>query len=280
MKKRNGLDSWKTIAEPVHVISLGAGRQSSVMYLMAAKGEILPLPDCAIFADTGNEPCWVYEQLDYLHKFESVIPIIVVKNGNIYDDTMSAVGGEIPWGNGRWVGPPVFSEGGGPIRRKCTYHYKIKPKEAEIRRILKERQKKFVVDWRGHTTTEINRAKPDNRNYYIVRWPLLEKRMSDHDCERWLLKNGHPLFKWSACEICPFRLRDQIKAKILMSDESAKNRIVSVDEGIRDLSEFGLDKKQYLNPDYISMIDFYNKPEITDDNQMILFDCDGGVCGL
>ena len=36
----------------LRVISLGAGVQSSVMALMAAKGEIGPMPDCAIFADT------------------------------------------------------------------------------------------------------------------------------------------------------------------------------------------------------------------------------------
>jgi hypothetical protein len=42
------------------VISLGAGVQSSTMALMAADGE-LPKPDCAIFADTGNEPKAVYD---------------------------------------------------------------------------------------------------------------------------------------------------------------------------------------------------------------------------
>ena len=40
----------------IRIISLGAGVQSTVMALMAAKGEITPMPDCAIFADTGYEP--------------------------------------------------------------------------------------------------------------------------------------------------------------------------------------------------------------------------------
>lgn len=35
-----------------HVISLGAGVQSSTMALMATAGEIEPMPECAIFADT------------------------------------------------------------------------------------------------------------------------------------------------------------------------------------------------------------------------------------
>jgi len=45
----------------INVLSLGAGVQSSTMALMAAKGEITPMPDCAIFADTQAEPQSVYD---------------------------------------------------------------------------------------------------------------------------------------------------------------------------------------------------------------------------
>lgn len=37
----------------LRALSLGAGVQSTTMALMAAHGEIGPMPDCAIFADTG-----------------------------------------------------------------------------------------------------------------------------------------------------------------------------------------------------------------------------------
>jgi hypothetical protein len=40
----------------LRVLSLGAGVQSTTMALLAAHGEIGPMPDCAIFADTGWEP--------------------------------------------------------------------------------------------------------------------------------------------------------------------------------------------------------------------------------
>ena len=39
-------------SEPIHIISLGAGVQSSTMALMFAKGELSPMPDGAILA--GN----------------------------------------------------------------------------------------------------------------------------------------------------------------------------------------------------------------------------------
>jgi len=51
------------MTEPLHIISLGAGVQSTTMALMAAHREIEPMPDCAIFADTGWEPKAVYDHL-------------------------------------------------------------------------------------------------------------------------------------------------------------------------------------------------------------------------
>ncbi len=63
--------TWPGVSEPVpnadlRVLSLGAGVQSTTLALMAAHGEIGPMPDCAIFADTGWEPAAVYEHLDWL----------------------------------------------------------------------------------------------------------------------------------------------------------------------------------------------------------------------
>jgi hypothetical protein len=40
----------------LRVLSLGAGVQSTTLALLAAHGEVGPMPDCAIFADTRWEP--------------------------------------------------------------------------------------------------------------------------------------------------------------------------------------------------------------------------------
>ena len=66
----------------LRILSLGAGVQSSTMALMAAHGE-LPRPNCAIFADTGDEPAAVYRWLDYL---ESIVcnPLRVDNSFPIY----------------------------------------------------------------------------------------------------------------------------------------------------------------------------------------------------
>ena len=44
----------------LHILNLGAGVQSTTLYLMFMRGDIKPQIDYAIFADTGEEPEAVY----------------------------------------------------------------------------------------------------------------------------------------------------------------------------------------------------------------------------
>lgn len=68
----------------LRVLSLGAGVQSTTLALMAAHGEIGPMPDCAIFADTGWEPQAVYEYLEWLTSGNVLpFPVHIVSAGNI-----------------------------------------------------------------------------------------------------------------------------------------------------------------------------------------------------
>ena len=56
------------MSEPIHILSLGAGVQSSTLAIMAARGEVPGYPQLsgAIFADTQDEPASVYRWLDWL----------------------------------------------------------------------------------------------------------------------------------------------------------------------------------------------------------------------
>ena len=45
----------------LRVLSLGAGVQPTALALMAAHGIIDPMPDCAVFADTGWKLTVVYD---------------------------------------------------------------------------------------------------------------------------------------------------------------------------------------------------------------------------
>ena len=57
-------------------LTLGAGVQSSALLYLAETDPEIPTPDVAIFADTGDEPAWVYRQVEDL-KRRSRIPIHV-----------------------------------------------------------------------------------------------------------------------------------------------------------------------------------------------------------
>jgi hypothetical protein len=192
-----------------HIISLGAGVQSSTMALMAAKGEIKPMPDCAIFADTGWEPPHVYKFLDWL---EGQLPFPVhraSKNGNNLRDHI------ISSGTGtRYVGPPFFnvnSDGtNGMIKRQCTSEFKIEPLIQKTRELLglKKRQRakgKFdVIHWIGISTDEAVRMKPSRNEWIEHRWPLIEQNMNRNDCLKWMEKNGYPRPEKSSCIGCPY----------------------------------------------------------------------------
>ena len=118
----------------LHVISLGAGVQSTTMALMAAHGEIEPMPDAAIFADTGAEPKAVYEHLDWLRSPGVLpFPVEVVRFSDLAEDIRKTAAGVKPVAgraNG-YLAPPFFTVNAdgshGMLRRECTSNYKIKP---------------------------------------------------------------------------------------------------------------------------------------------------------
>src|SRR6476469_9637008 len=114
------------------------------MALMAAHGEIWPMPDYAIFADTGAEPAHVYEHLKWMMSPNVLpFPVHVVSAGNIADDLKR--GFTTTGSQGRFAGAPFFikrmksnqasyelSMG----RRKCTRHYKVDVLKKKQRALL------------------------------------------------------------------------------------------------------------------------------------------------
>jgi len=169
----------------LNILSLGAGVQSSTLALMAAKGEITPMPDCAIFADTGAEPTQVMEYLAYL---ESILPFPVykvMKGGGLMQNIIKSARGE------RYAGAPFFTESksknGGKLRRQCTTEFKIEPIIKKVRELMGlkrgQRAKKGiqVIQYIGISTDEATRMKPSQKKYIEHRWPLIELGMSRAD---------------------------------------------------------------------------------------------------
>ena len=185
----------------IHIISLGAGVQSSTMALMAAHGEITPMPQCAIFADTGWEPRAVYDWLEWL-KESLPFPVHTVSAGSIRSDALST---------GRKASLPYFLNGGdGKAWRQCTSEYKIDPITRFCRDRLewtseKDLRTPFITQWRGISADEAQRMKPSHRRWMIVRYPLaMELGMTRADCLQWMKRHAYPEPPRSACIGCPF----------------------------------------------------------------------------
>lgn len=244
------LFAWRDAVDPLHVLNLGGGRQSSAEYLMALDGMWEPRPHFATMADTGAEAKWVYEQVKFLQEenarrpVEEQIPIYIVKATGRYslamDAKMSMLLNQIApnpdlpeietyfkntYGQHifRWNGPPAYTDGGAPLRRTCTSVYKIIPQEEFVAAYLSEHPEfKSVVNWRGHSMDEVRRAHNDDRKTWFTRFPLLESGLFDEDLATWSQEKYGVTFRWSACWCCPFILRspERVRDLVLHDQES------------------------------------------------------------
>jgi len=208
--------------EPIHIISLGAGVQSSCMALMAAKGEITPMPTAAIFADTQAEPKSVYDWLDWLEK-HLPFPVYRVTAGSL-TERITTTRTNRKTGNKYYSNMiPAFvrnQDGSkGIVGRSCTTNFKMIPilrKQRELGKIKRGQKTVGVISWIGISLDEVRRMKPSRDKWAVNRFPLIDMRMSRHDCLKWMKRNGYPKPPRSACVYCPFhsdaewrRLRDE-----------------------------------------------------------------------
>ena len=147
------------------IISLGAGVQSSTMALMAAKGE-LPMPDCAIFADTQAEPKKVYEWLDWLEK-QLPFPVYRVTGGDLEADSLRVRTSQKTGKHYMKANVPAYTltpDGKKGIKqRQCTYDYKIVPTKRKVRELVS--RKGTATVWIGISRDEIIRMKPSRVKY-------------------------------------------------------------------------------------------------------------------
>lgn len=276
--------------KPIHIISLGAGVQSSTMALMAAAGEITPMPTCAIFADTQAEPASVYSWLDWLEK-QLPFPVHRVTAGSLTErittTRINRKTGEKYYSNMI----PAFTlnpDGSkGIVGRSCTTNFKVEPlrkKQREIAGIKRGQKSIGAVIWIGISLDEVTRMKPSRDRWAENRWPLIERRMSRHDCLRWMEIHGFPKPPRSACIYCPFhsdaewrRLRDQEPAEFLKACE-VEERLQQAHASVTSAGK--MRGKAFLHDSLmpLSQVDFSTDE---DHGQQVMFqnECEG-MCGV
>jgi len=194
----------------LRILSLGAGVQSTCIFLMSCKG-VLPKVHCAIFADTGWETLATYQHLEWLEQVgkEYGIPIIRVSSGNLRDSIIHC-------DSKRFASAPYFvktPDGYAIGKRQCTYDFKLKPIKIKTRELLglkyRQRSPQGAVElWIGISIDELRRTRtyrPDRMSH--VRFPLIEwTPMDRQQCIQWISENypGHVPQK-SSCVGCPYR---------------------------------------------------------------------------
>lgn len=208
------------MSEPIHIISLGAGVQSSTMSLMAAHGEITPMPVAAIFADTQAEPKSVYTWLDWLEK-ELPFPVIRVTKGSLEKEVLRLRARKTDparfWAKSL-IPTYILNKDGsrGIFQRHCTQDYKVIPIIRTVRHLLVKHESESAIQWIGISQDEAWRMKPSREKRIAHRWPLIDAGITRRRCLQWMKSMGYPKPPRSACVFCPYhsdrewrRLRDE-----------------------------------------------------------------------
>lgn len=274
----------------LHVLNLGAGVQSTALYLLARDGAV-PC-DAAVFADTGEEPAAVYRHLVHLLALGGP-PVLVRSAGRLGDDLLHGRGGT----GKRFASIPAFTRGSdgrvGMVRRQCTKEYKVEVVDRTIRRELlglKPRQRipadVTVYQYFGISTDEAGRAERGKRRFAGVRhtvpvYPLIDRGWSRADCVAFLRDRlPYPVPK-SSCVCCPYRT-NQSWRHLRATDPAGWGRAVGIDAALRadgSLATRGFRQQLFLHRSCTPLagIDFDALAPHTLDP--LAGECDG-VCGV
>lgn len=261
------------------VISLGAGVQSTTLYLMAHGGAFGDRPDLAIFADTQWEPEGVYRHLEWLEGLRLPIPIRRVTKGNLRAAIMEASAAA------QFVSIPLHLQnpdgGKALLRRQCTREYKVEPITKEIRRFLglkpRARIKGWVELWLGISVDEAARMRDNRERWIRNRYPLVERNFSRERCLSWLEDHGFPRPPKSACIGCPYH-DNRVWRDMKQMRPREWNDAVDFDEKVRS-GVPGLQSLAFLHRSLVPLAEANLGGGDLRQGDLFIEECEG-VCGV
>lgn len=229
-----------------HVLNLGAGVQSTTVYLLMCEG-VVDVPAAgttAVFADTQEEPAAVYRHLDWLQAQNLSIPILRRTRGKLGSDLERGANStgqrfaSIP----AYTSPEGVHPATGQIRRQCSREYKTEVIWRTIREELlelKPRQRwprDALVQYFGISRDEAVRSvrikeRVEKERHGSARFPLLEIGWTRADCLRYLANKVPHDVPRSACVFCPYHSDHEWKR--LKADAESWARIVEIDRLLR-----------------------------------------------
>jgi hypothetical protein len=283
----------------MRILNLGGGQQSTAIYLLAATGEI-PAIDYAIFADTGEEPAWVYETIDELGKFPGGAPVLV----RFLTDK---AGKQVRLGDmitsqekGRFISIPAFLKhlnrfvrGGkndqGKGRRQCTSEFKISVIEKTIRYELLGLKK--GEPYRGDRITQLfgfdfdegrrivrTKAQLAGSPLSVGEFPLWDMQWRRADCLAYLAEVWGREVLPSACTFCPL-VSNGFRRLVKNRDPAGHARACTIDAGLRhpkSRASQGMNAVIYVHRKMISL----SEVDLSEPDGLFSFaqDCEG-YCG-
>lgn len=264
-------------------LSLGAGVQSSALLVLACTDKRIPKPDAAIFADTGDEPPWVYEYVKILTEWAKQYDVDVVT-------AQKAVLSQ--WVLDRkqegklFVNIPLYTvnedKSQGHLRRQCTREFKIAPITKKVRELLgyepRKRVKHNVRAMLGISADETQRMKPSRFKWVTNTFPLVDLGIRREDCYKIVTDVGLPKPEKSACVYCPYHDNgwwSWIKKE--HPEEFAK--AVDFDHAVREMTMRGGEQLGYIHSSCQPLDEVEFKE--ADPNQVDMFsnECEG-MCGV
>lgn len=263
------------------------------MALMAAAGEITPMPDAAIFADTQWEPKAVYDWLGWLEP-KLPFPVYRVTAGDLWKAASRVRRTKDGQRSYIQTAIPIFmasAEGDGLTvrkgigKRQCTRDFKIRPVERKVRELvgLKRAFKgmpPLATVWIGISADEAHRAKPSSTPWIVRRHPLLEADIDRIDCLDWMADHGYPEPPRSACLWCPFR--DDASWMSLAPDEFATAVAMESQLQLAYASASAIKGTPYFHDSLkpLREVKFYPKPKDTSrQRRLFAAECEG-MCGV
>lgn len=275
----------------VHILNLGAGVQSTTLYLMAMQG-YFPC-DHAVFADTGDEPVAVYKHLSWLLSLSGP-PILIRTKGMLSKELKRTI---YTHSGTRFVDIPAYSilpgrTDASKSKRQCTRHFKIDVIERCIRREILGVQPRCripkstqVVQYVGISLDEAGRFERmiKRRTLGAMKAPLIDRYMTRQDCLTWLAEHGnvpHEVPR-SACVYCPMHDdAEWLRVKAVPEDWA---KAVAVDESLRiqgNVVNRNMDAEMFLHRSCKPLVQIEFKPrEKTQTSIPFYRDC-LGVCGV
>lgn len=248
----------------LHILNLGAGVQSTALYLMSMDGDEPEVPrfDAAVFADTQEEPEDVYRHLEWLESLNgpTIVRVTAGRLGDALEKGTDALGNGRTDG-GHYISIPAYTlnpqtQSMGIIRRQCTREFKITPVEKWIRQQYgtspggRVPKSTIIHQYMGLSFDEPKRvirvkqrfmAKPCN---WKVHFPLWDMQYERSDCKAYLREKLPYEVPRSACVFCPFKSDEEWRA-LRDTDPVGWSRAVEIDEVCR--TGAGLDSHRYLH---------------------------------